>query len=324
MPIYDASRMETLQNADARQRIAPLLADHFDPISLQRPGFATEIGLQSGDDDLLRLGSVGQAELHHPLFFRALAEEIRARSEKVDGFLAGFPALPAEQQWLLGCRIWGRWLQLLDANRCSPKTVAAQLEIASEDLEKHRQTQTRLSQEQQTELVLAIVLALLGVGSQKLGQDVEHQLHRKTFMVFQSDTPNLTDLGTQVTELQTSVDTPHGPVIVRRSLQTQLADNASLDPELWTKNWLAYFPTHRNLTAQEFSLFLDHLEANDRYKWTLMAAAGNTKARRAVASVAVAAVHALGERGDQALLQRLLKLFPEFSERYDLEAAWKK
>jgi hypothetical protein len=322
MPIYDAARVQNLQDAEARKRVSPFLAEEFDAITLDRPGFLQEVGLEPGDEALLRLGALGQEQLRHPLFWRALGEEIRTSGAPPAAFFERVPSTAPESQWLTACRIWQRWQQLMDPARCAPQVVASQLEISREDLEKRRQALSSLTPDGEVDLILAIMLQLLGVGTARAALDaaVDHQLHQRAFLFFTSDRPNLTHLENGPGE----VELLRGTRMVRRSLAEHLDRSAALGAELWAQGWLKYLSTHQNLSTDEFQAIVDHLQDQDRYRWTLMVAAGNTKARRAVAAVAIAATEALATNQDTAGLQRLFGLFEDFSERYAIEGVLKR
>ena len=109
------------------------------------------------------------------------------------------------------------------------------------------------------------------------------------------------------------------------SFAKEVAENQEIPAELWAKGWADYIGKRTTFTAEEFRALLEHFQDRERFKWpNLVAIKGATKARRAVAAVALSALERLDSSDDTVSLDRLWQMIPDFSERYDLQQVLKK
>ena len=326
---FDREFSRLAQEESVRKRVAPFLSEPFDAVVLERPSFCAEIGLEKEDEALLRPGATGQYWLTTAAFWRGLAEELRERKEKPEGFLGDFPALDEKQQWVVVQRIFMRMDQLVNLTK-ERKKVATQLQVPMSDLDAwHKRWKDSMAQEDQA-VTQALQLRLLGIGlppQKELLAHLEKQ-SRSTFLwFFHFARPILTKVEDPDIEITVIVPSPLGngqEYAVRESLAKEMEENSHLSPQLWSKQWVDYLAKHKNLSNPEFRYLLDHLEQGGRHRWPDMVAGQGARARRAVSGVAVGILEGLAGPDDPEAIQRLFSLIENFSEHHEMKTVLKK
>jgi hypothetical protein len=329
MRTFDQAFSRTLQDEDARKRVAPFLSEVFDPAPLARPTFLTEIGLEPRDGEMLKVGVVGQSWLTTAAFFRALAEELHERKENPEVFFNDYPAGDERKQWIVAQRVFLRMDQLINLSQDRTK-VAAELQIPVAQLDAWRKSWRETMTREDQALSLAIQLRLLGVGvppQKQLLEGLEAQTHSTFLWAFHADRPMLTRVSDSDVEVVIYAPSPLNAAksyFIRESLAKEIQDNSHLSPLLWGKAWIDYLDKHKNFSHDEFRVVLDHLEQDGRNQWPDMVAGQGTRARRAVAALSVALLESLHSADDSEAIQRLFNLIENFSEHHDMKAVLKR
>ncbi len=327
MRSFQPDRLEQLENPALVQRLRPFLSECFEPISLQRPGFLEEIGLQVGDDLWLLGSSYYLGWSSTPIMARAWAEEARSKKLSPKLFLEQSQGLVDESLWRQAERIFLRCQQL--ARHGSPSSVASSLGISLKDYEALRNRWKAEIEANDQHLLDGIILHLRGCGPkvEEFVPKMEAQTRKRFLWFFWRALPILTQVSDAEIEPSTSLASPlaGGPVYsVATSFAREMAENAELSPELWAKQWADYLSKRKKISRDEFRAMLDHFEDKERFKWPNLVAVGGAKARRAVAAVALQALRRLGDFDDTKAHERLWQMIPDFSERYELQQLLKK
>lgn len=318
-------RLEDLEDPATLQRLKPFLSDSFDVISLERPGFLAEIGLQPTDECWLRAGAYSQGWLYTPILPRAFAEEARSKKLTNLEFLERSKGLTGEALWRQGERLFLRCQRLLFHPEASK--AAEQLGLKLADYESLR-TRWKKDMEKYDQFALdGLLLQLRGVGqdSATLAKRMDEQSTETYAFFLTRNRPILTQVADEEIELTTALEISGKRFSVAASFAKEVAENQELPAELWAKGWGEYIGGRSRFTAEEFRALLEHFQERERFKWpNLVAIKGATKARRAVAAVALAALEKLESADDTASIERLWQMIPDFSERYDLQQVLKK
>ena len=324
MRSYQPERLEQLEDPATLQRLKPFLSDAFDPISLDRPGFLQEIGLQPGDEGWLRAGAYAQGWLPTPILPRAFAEEARFKKMKPAEFVERSLGLVEEALWRQAERLFLRCQRLVLHPEASK--VAKQLGLKLVELEALR---TRWKSEMPTSDQWALdglMLQLRGVGQAgpAFVKRIEEQTTQKFWFFFRRLRPILTQVSDEEIEINVALTMADKTYAVAASFAKEMDENKELSPELWAKQWADYLGKRTRVSGDEFRALLDHFQDKDRYKWPNLVALARAKARRAVAAVALTALERLESAEDTASLERLWQMIPDFSERYELQQVLKK
>lgn len=325
MRSYLPERIDDLEDPATLQRLKPFLSDTFDPISLDRPGFLAEIGLKPTDECWLRAGAYCQSWLHTPVFARAFSEEARSKKLSNLEFLERSKGLNGEALWRQGERLFLRCQRLLFHPEASK--AADQLSLKLADYEALR-TRWKKEMEQKDQFMLdGLLLQLRGVGQDTaaLAKRMDEQTTETYALFLTRNRPMLTEVGDEEIELITALEINGKSFAVAASFAKEVAENQELPPELWAKGWGEFIGQRSRFSPDEFRALLEHFEDRERFKWpNLVAIKGATKARRAVAAVALSALQKLESAEDTASIERLWQMIPDFSERYDLQQVLKK
>jgi len=325
MRSYLPERLEDLEDPATLQRLKPFLSDAFDPISLDRPGFLAEIGLQPTDECWLRAGAYTQSWFYTSVVARAFAEE--ARSHKLSNleFLERSKGLVGEALWRQAERLFLRCQRLL--NHPEASKAAEQLGLKLPDYEALR-TRWKKEMDQHDQWALdGLMLQLRGVGQDTaaLAKRMDEQTTETYALFLTRNRPMLTQVSDEEIELTTTLEISGKTFSVAASFAKEVAENQEFPPELWAKGWAEYIGQRNRFSSEEFRALLEHFQDRERFKWpNLVAIKGATKARRAVAAVALAALQKLESAEDTAAIERLWQMIPDFSERYDLQQVLKK
>lgn len=325
MRSYLPERIEELEDPATLQRLKPFLSEAFDPISLDRPGFLAEIGLQPGDECWLRAGAYYQSWLYTPVLPRAFSEEARSQKQNNLEFLERSKGLTGETLWRQGERLFLRCQRLLYHPEASK--AAEQMGLKLPEYEALR-TRWKKEVDQKDQLVLdGLLLQLRGVGQETaaLARRMDEQTTETYAFILTRNRPMLTQVADEEIELTMALDINGKVFSVAASFAKEVGENQELPPELWAKGWGEYIGTRSRFTGEEFRALLEHFQDRERFKWpNLVAIKGATKARRAVAAVALAALQKLESAEDTSSIERLWQMIPDFSERYDLQQVLKK
>ncbi|MBN9415554.1 hypothetical protein ABS71_09365 [bacterium SCN 62-11] len=325
MRSYLPEQIDDLEDPATLQRLKPFLSDVFDPISLDRPGFLAEIGLQPTDECWLRAGAYFQSWLFTPVLPRALSEEARSKKLTNLEFLERSKGMNGEALWRQGERLFLRCQRLLNHSEASK--AAEQLGLKLPDYEALR-TRWKKEMDQKDQLMLnGILLQLRGVGQETaaLAKRMDEQTTETYALFLTRNRPMLTEVSDEEIELTMALELNGKTFSVAASFAKEVAENQELPPELWAKGWGDFISTRTRFSSDEFRALLEHFQDRERYKWpNLVAIKGATKARRAVAAVALAALQKLESAEDTASIDRLWQMIPDFSERYDLQQVLKK
>lgn len=328
MRTYDPAQLAELEDPARLTRLKPFLSDAFDPISLDRPGFLAEVGLQPGDEGWLRAGALYWSWLVTPVVPRAFAEEARSRNQFSEVFLQEARGLSGEALWVQGERLFLRCQRILQAS--NPTKAAASLTLKLGEFEALRaRWKTEMADRDQA-LLDGLLLQLRGVGQEipALAQRMEAQTFRRVFWLFVFKRPMLSDVKPDEVEVTVGLASPLEAsrlYSVSASFAREFAENSDLSPELWAKQWTQFLAERPRVSNAEFVALLDHFQDRDRYKWPNLVAVGGAKARRAVAAVALQALQKLDSADDTASLERLWKLMDDdFATRHELQQVLKK
>lgn len=327
MIVSEAELTETLQSPSALKQIAPYLSDEFDPLSLDRPGFVSDLGLEPAQGRLLLAGALGQTWLPTVLFYRALADEIRAEKLELASILEQFQAQDPKRQGLIGQHVASRMDSLI-GNEKKRSQILSELRIDPQQFSEYRKSwnQAKESRHDFLRLIgLAVQLRLLGLGFplNPLKPAVEAQYTWVFLWFFRFARPVISEVSASASEGSLEAQSPLDPsrvYIVRESLLAEVKENSVLNAALWGRQWVDYFANHRQLTDAEFNYFLDHLQDQNRYKWPDMVPTKGGRPKRAVAAVAGALLEAIAGAQDTEALARLFKLVENFSEHHDMKA----
>lgn len=327
MRSYQPEKLQQLENPACLQRLKPFLSEPFDTISLERPGFLQEIGLQPDDEAWLRASAYFWSWAPSPVVARALSEEARSRKETPGGFLERAQGLLDEALWRQAERLMLRSERLLFHPEASRAAKSMQLPL--KELEALR---TRWRQEKESSDQLFLDGWLLQLRGQILKpadliKRMEAQASQKFWFFFRRARPVLTDVRDEEIEVTVALSSPldaSRQYAVAASFQKELLENQELSPELWAKQWIDYLGKRQRVSRDEFVALLDHFSDKERFRWPNLVAAGGTKARRAVAAVALKALERVESAEDTASLERLWQMIPDFSERYELQQVLKK
>lgn len=323
MRSYLPEKLAELEDPATLQRLKPLLSDAFDVISLDRPGFLAELGLLESDESWLRAGAQFQSWLYTPVLPRALAEEASSAKLTNEEFLTRCLGLIGEALWRQGERLFLRCERLLTHPEAS--RAAQELGLKLTDFEALRtrwKTQGNLDQQ----VLDGLMLQLRGVGQAPslLEKRMEQQREKRFLWFFRIQRPVLTKVSDDEIELTTALTLAGKTFSVSASFAREVGENSKLSPELWARQWGDYLNKRSRVTTEEFRAMLEHFEEGERYKAPNLVALHRAKARRAVAAVAFMALERLESADDTASLERLWKMVPDFSERYDLQQVLKK
>lgn len=324
MRSYQPERLEQLEDPATLQRLKPFLTDTFDPISLERPGFLQEIGLQPQDEGWLRAGAYCQQWLYSPVFARAFAEEARFKKLAPAEFLESCRGLVEEPLWRQAERLFLRIQKLVLHPEASK--AARQLALKLTDFESLR-SRWKAEMQHQDQLALdGLMLQLRGVGQADavLAKRMEEQTFERFWFFFRRRRPMLTDVRDEEIELSVALAVGGKDFAVAASFAKEMEENQELSPELWARQWADYFSKRSRVSADEFRALLEHFQDKERFKWPNLVAVGKARARRAVAAVALAALERLETADDTPSLERLWQMIPDFSERYELQQVLKK
>lgn len=325
MRSYLPEQIDDLEEPATLQRLKPFLSDVFDPISLDRPGFLAEIGLQPSDECWLRAGAYFQSWLFTPVVPRAFAEEARSKKLTNVEFLERSKGMTGEALWRQGERLFLRCQRLLAHLEASK--AAEQLGLKLPEYEALR-SRWKKEMDQKDQLMLnGILLQLRGVGQESaaLAKRMDEQTTETYALFLTRNRPTLTQVSDDEIELTTALELNGKTFSVAASFAKEVAENQELPPELWAKGWGEFIGTRTRFSAEEFRALLEHFQDRERFKWpNLVAIKGATKARRAVAAVALAALERMESAEDTASIDRLWQMIPDFSERYDLQQVLKK
>lgn len=327
MRSYQPDKLEQLENPACLQRLKPFLSEPFDTISLERPGFLQEIGLQPCDEEWLRASAYFWSWGTTAVVARALSEEARSRKQSPADFLDQAQGLLDEPLWKQAERLMLRCERLLFHPEAA--RAAKSMELPLKELEALR---TRWRQEKPTcdQLFLdGWMLQLRGQGLPRaeLIRRMLLQASQKFWFFFRRARPMLTQVSDDEIEVTVALESPLDRTrhyAVAASFQKELLENQELSPELWAKQWIDYLGKRQRLSVDEFVALLDHFTDKERFRWPNLVAAGGTKARRAVAAVALKALERVDSAEDTASLERLWQMIPDFSERYELQQLLKK
>ena len=327
MRSYQPDKLEQLETPACLQRLKPFLSEPFDTITLERPGFLQEIGLLPSDEDWLRASAYFWSWGPTAVAARALSEEARCRKEPPQDFLDHAQGLLGEPLWKQAERLMLRTERLLFHPEAS--RTAKSMDIPLKELEALR---TRWRNEKPTSDQLFLdgwMLQLRGQCLPKtdLVKRMQHQASQKFWFFFRRARPILTQVRDDEIEVTVALASPLDPAkryAVAASFQKELLENQELSPELWAKQWIDYLGKRQRLSLDEFVALLDHFTDKERFRWPNLVAAGGTKARRAVAAVALKALERVESADDTASLERLWQMIPDFSERYELQQVLKK
>ena len=324
MRSYQPERLEQLEDPAVLQRLKPFLSEAFDPISLDRPGFLAEIGLQPEDEGWLRAGAYSQSWVYTPIVARALAEEARSLKLSPAEFLERSLGLVGEELWRQGERLFLRCQRL--ALHPEASKAARQLGLKLADFEALR---TRWKAEMPTSDQWALDGLLLqlrgvGLGRAALIPRLEEQTYQKFWIFFRRLRPMLTQVSDDEIEVTVVLEMGSKSYPVAASFSKEMLENKELSPDLWAKQWADYLGKRTRVSGPEFQALLDHFQDKERYKWPNLVALTGAKARRAVAAVALNALQRLESVEDTASLERLWQMIPDFSERYELQQVLKK
>jgi hypothetical protein len=328
MRTYDPARLAELEDPATLTRLKPFLSDAFDPISLDRPGFLAEIGLQPTDENWLRAGAFFWTWLTTPVLPRAFAEEARSRNQFPEVFLQEALGLTAGALWVQGERLYLRCERILHSP--SATKTAASLGLKLAELEALRARWKAEMPDRDQALLDGFLLQLRGVGQQvpELAKRMEAQTFRRVFWLFVFKRPMLSALGPDEVEVTVGLVSPLDGAkrySVSASFAREFAENSDLSPELWAKQWTQFLAERPRVSGNEFLALLDHFQDQNRYKWPNLVAVGGAKARRAVAAVALQALQKLDSANDTAALERLWKLMDDdFAARHELQSVLKK
>lgn len=328
MRTYDPARLAELEDPATLTRLKPFLSDAFDPISLERPGFLAEVGLQPGDETWLRAGAVYWSWLVTPVVPRAFAEEARSRNQFSEVFLQEARGLTGEALWVLGERLFLRCQQIVQA--ANPTKAAASLNLKLAEFEALRARWKNEMSDRDQWLLDGLLLQLRSVGQDiaPLAKRMEQQTFRRVFWVFVFRRPMLSELQPDAVEVTVGLTSPldsSRQYSVSASFARELAENSDLSPELWAKQWTQFLAERPRVSNAEFVALLDHFQDKERYKWPNLVAVGGAKARRAVAAVALQALQKLDSADDTVALERLWKLMDDdFATRHELQQVLKK
>lgn len=327
MRSYQPEKLEQLENPACLQRLKPFLSEPFDTISLERPGFLQEIGLHPGDEAWLRASAYFWSWALSPVVARALSEEARSRKETPAAFLERAQGLLDEALWRQAERLMLRSERLLFHPEAARAAKSMQLPL--KELEALR-TRWRQEKDSSDQLFLdGWLLQLRGqmVKPADLITRMEAQASQRFWFFFRRARPVLTEVRDEEIEVTVALTSPldeNRHYAVAASFQKELLENQELSPELWAKQWIDYLGKRQRVSRDEFVALLDHFSDKDRFRWPNLVAAGGTKARRAVAAVALKALERMESADDTASLERLWQMIPDFSERYELQQVLKK
>lgn len=308
MRVFQSEQVAQLDERALTERLKPFLSDGFDPISLQRPGFLSEIGLEPEDEAWLRGGGTVWTWLSDPVFLRALAEEAVARQATPDVYLQNSAAWSGEQLWRAAESVMQRGEQIL-----RHPAAAAELGLKPADL----QERSRRWSAEDGALLDGVMLLLRGLvlPPAELARRLALAVEKKTLGIFTSRRAPLTHLDPD--QVQPTVALRGHAVGV--DFAREMEENAELNPELWGRQWVDFLSRRKHVSQGEFVTLLEHLEEKERYRWKELVAVGGARARRAVAAIALLALERLPSAEDTASLERLWKLIDDFSERYELQ-----
>ncbi len=320
-----------IQAPDVRKRLLPYLDDDFDPISLQRPGFLADLGFDPETGELLKSAALGRTWLTTLIFYRALAEEIRATSNSIDNVVDNFAAFDEAGQWKIASETAMR-MHFLLTNQPQQAAVIKELGIKPEDYSALRgQWETSVASNPKFvfSLALAVQLRLMGTGFPivPLKAPLQLQSSKTYFWFFKVSRPILSKI--EVDNFESIVDFP-SPINsvnvykIRESMANEIKENGTLTALLWMRQWMDYLQKHRRLTQHEFRCMLDHFEDAGRNSWPDMAAGPKGKPKRAVAIVATELLEAIAEGNDNDGFARLFRLITNFNEQHDMKAVLKR
>lgn len=324
MRSYQPERLEQLEDPATLQRLKPFLTDTFDVISLERPGFLAEIGLQPQDEGWLRAGAYCQGWLYTPVLPRAFAEEARSQKLSSAAFLERCQGLIGEALWRQAERLFLRCQRLVLHPEASK--AAAQLGLKLPDLE-HLRTRWKSEMPTSDQLALdGIMLQLRGVGqpAPTMAGRMDEQTTQKFWFFFRRQRPMLTDVKDDEIEVTVALSLHGKTFAVSASYAKEMGENQELSAELWARQWMDYLDKRSRISHEEFKALLEHFQDQERFKWPNLVAVKGAKAMRAMAAVALKALQKLESVDDTASLERLWHMIPDFAERYELQQVLKK
>lgn len=324
MRSYQPERLEQLEDPATLQRLKPFLSDAFDVISLERPGFLAEIGLQPQDEGWLRAGAYCQGWLYTPVLPRAFAEEARSQKVSPQQFLERSLGLIGEALWRQSERLFLRCQRLVMHPEASK--AAAQLGLKLTDFE-HLRNRWKTEMPTSDQLALdGLMLQLRGVGQPgaTMQKRMEEQTTQKFWFFFKRLRPMLTDVKDDEIEVTVVFTIKEKTFAVSASFSKEMGENQELSAELWARQWMDYLDKRSRISHQEFLALLEHFQDKDRFKWPNLVAVKGAKAMRAMAAVALKALQKLESVDDTASVERLWQMIPDFAERYELQQVLKK
>lgn len=328
MRTYEPEKLAELEDPAVLARLKPFLSDAFDPISLDRPGFLAEVGLQPADEAWLRAGAFYWSWLLTPVVARAFSEEARSRNQFPEVFLQEARGLHGETLWVQAERLFLRCERILAATPATSAATSLGLKLAEFEALRARWRTEMASRDQAMLDGLLLHLRGLGQSVPELAKRMEQQTFRRILWLFVVKRPLLSDVKPDEVEVTVLLASPLDPgrqYSVAASFAQEFAENSELSPELWAKQWTQFLAERPKVSPSEFVALLDHFQDKDRYKWPNLVAVGGAKARRAVAAVALQALQKLESAGDTVAMERLWKLMDEdFATRHELQQVLKK
>lgn len=328
MRTYDPQQVAALSEPERLARLKPFTEEPFDPISLERAGFLSEVGLQAEDELWLRAGACLWSWLSTPLIPRAFSEEALSHNQLPEVYLAEARGFVEEALWIAAERLYLRCERILNHPRATFAAHSLTLKLAEFEALRTRWKREMPVQDSLLHAGLMLQLRGLGLAAPELARRMEQQRFRRVFWFLVFKRPVLSELRHNEVEITVALTSPLHPETrysVSAGFAREFTENSELGPELWARQWAQYFDQASTVSQSEFRALLDHFEEKERYKWlNLVAVGGGAKARRAVAAVALAAVQKLENADDVASLERLWGLIPAFSEQYELQQVLKK